>query len=287
MKDTVEDQPGMERNADPKTVSGFGFEWRKFDQSKITQEESGTGFQEYFKVFPWQSLPVNATGFDLGCGSGRWARQVASRVAKLICLDASPEAAAVAKANLAEFENCVVEIASVDHMPMADASMDFGYSLGVLHHIPDTAGGIRSCVAKLKPGAPFLVYLYYAFDNRPAWYRLLWKTTDLVRRGISACPHRLRYGLSQLIAASVYFPLARLSGILESLHWDVSWIPLSYYRNRSFYTMRTDALDRFGTGLEQRFTRAEIADMMAQAGLERIVFSDGLPYWCAVGYRRA
>ena len=49
--------------------------------------------------------------------------------------------------------------------------------------------------------------------------------------------------------------------------------------------MRTDALDRFGTRLEQRFTRSEIEEMMRKAGLERIEFSSDLPYWCAVGFR--
>ena len=44
--------------------------------------------------------------------------------------------------------------------------MDFGYSLGVLHHIPDTCAGIKACARLLKRGGPFLVYLYYAFDNR-------------------------------------------------------------------------------------------------------------------------
>ena len=49
--------------------------------------------------------------------------------------------------------------------------------------------------------------------------------------------------------------------------------------------MRTDALDRFGTRLEKRFTRKEIAQMMELAGLERIAFSDS-PCWCAMGYRK-
>jgi len=50
--------------------------------------------------------------------------------------------------------------------------------------------------------------------------------------------------------------------------------------------MRTDALDRFGTRVEQRFTRAEIQKMMEKSGLERITFSPDLPFWCAVGYRK-
>jgi hypothetical protein len=49
--------------------------------------------------------------------------------------------------------------------------------------------------------------------------------------------------------------------------------------------MRTDALDRFGTRLEQRFTAQEMRHMMETAGLRDIRFSREVPYWCAVGLR--
>jgi hypothetical protein len=164
--------------------------------------------------------------------------------------------------------------------------MDFGYSLGVLHHVPDTAGGLAACTRKLKPQAPFLVYLYYAFDNRPWWFRMIWRATDLARRFISHCPEPMKYGISQAAAAAVYWPLARAARLLERGGVDVSHFPLSAYRDRSFYTMRTDALDRFGTRLEQRFTRAQIVSMMEAAGLERVSVSPEMPFWCALGYRR-
>jgi hypothetical protein len=66
----------------------------------------------------------------------------------------------------------------------------------------------------------------------------------------------------------------------------VSNVPLSAYRRNSFYTMRTDALDRFGTRLEQRFSRAEIARMMRDSGLDDIVFREDVPYWVACGRRK-
>jgi ubiquinone/menaquinone biosynthesis C-methylase UbiE len=47
----------------------------------------------------------------------------------------------------------------VQELPFADGSMDFGYSLGVLHRVPSIAEALRACTRKLKPGAPFLVYL--------------------------------------------------------------------------------------------------------------------------------
>ena len=50
--------------------------------------------------------------------------------------------------------------------------------------------------------------------------------------------------------------------------------------------MQTDALDRFGTKIEKRFTRNEITKMMKDAGLENIIFSEKEPYWVALGYKK-
>jgi hypothetical protein len=66
---------------------------------------------------------------------------------------------------------------------------------------------------------------------------------------------------------------------------NVANFPLAYYRTCSFYTMRTDALDRFGTGLEKRFSKDQMKAMMEDAGLTDIEFSPRAPFWCAVGYR--
>jgi hypothetical protein len=95
-----------------------------------------------------------------------------------------------------------------------------------------------------------------------------------------------RFAITQVIAAVLYYPLARLSWLLEQVGLNVDCMPLSSYRSQSFYVMRTDALDRFGTKLEQRFTAAVIQHMMEQAGLERITFSDSVPFWCAVGFKK-
>jgi SAM-dependent methyltransferase len=273
------------RNLDPKTIASFGDEWSRFDQAGLKQNEARKLFEAYFAVFPWESLPIAAEGFDMGCGSGRWARWVAPRVGRLHCVDPS-EAIEVARVNLTDFRNVVFHRASVDEPGLAPGSQDFGYSLGVLHHVPDTAAGIRSCVTLLKPGAPLLLYLYYGLDNRPAWFRALWRVSDALRRIVFRLPAGLKHSLTDVIAAVVYWPLARLSRTLEKLGVEVHEIPLSSYRTLSFYTMRTDSRDRFGTPLEQRFTRVEIERMMRAAGLCDIRFSEAGPYWCAVGVKK-
>jgi SAM-dependent methyltransferase len=271
-------------NVDPAVVDSFGREWSKFDHRDAASDEVRLMFESYFALFPWAELPPSATGFDRGCGTGRWARFVAPRVGRLHCVDASAAAIEVARRNLAGCNNCEFHCASVDAIPLPPDSADFGYSLGVLHHVPDTPGGLAACVRKLKPGAPFLLYLYYAFDNRPWWFRTIWKSSDVFRRLICNLPFGLKSPVCDALAGLIYWPLARTAKVLEKLGGNVDAFPLSAYRHRSFYQMRTDALDRFGTRLEQRFTRREMRAMMEAAGLERIAFSDSV-FWCALGYR--
>jgi SAM-dependent methyltransferase len=276
---------GVAGNVDRATVKGFGEEWSAYDQSALVGEEYRRLFDGYFRIFPFEDLPKSAEGFDLGCGSGRWAAGVAPRVGLLHCIDPSERALNVARQKLMDHVNVQLHHAAADAIPLPDSSQDFGYSLGVLHHVPDTARALADCVRKLKPGAPFLVYLYYALDNRGLWFRSIWRATDLARRAIAPLPFGLRRAISTIIAALVYWPLARAAWVIERLGASVSAMPLSAYRYRSFYSMRTDALDRFGTRLERRFTRNQIDQMMRAAGLGGIQFSDKEPYWVACGRR--
>jgi SAM-dependent methyltransferase len=272
-------------NIEEKTVRSFGEEWSAYDQSRLSEEELARRCDEYFSIFPWGDLPDGAVGADIGCGSGRWALRVAPKVGILHCIDASEQALAVARRNLTHRTNCRFRQESVDAISLAPGSLDFCYSIGVLHHVPDTLAGIKACAALLKPGAPLLIYLYYALENRPWWFRLVWKSTDLLRRGIARLPFRMKRAVTEAIALVVYLPLARLGALIEYLGGDPAGLPLSCHRHDSFYTMRTDAHDRFGTRLEQRFSRMQIEAMLREAGLDEIRFSETEPFWCAVGRR--
>ncbi|MBU3598279.1 class I SAM-dependent methyltransferase [Polynucleobacter bastaniensis] len=269
-------------NKDEKTIEGFGKEWKFYSQNRLSDSDSRSYFNAYFEIFPWSKINSDSIGADIGCGSGRWAKFVAPRVGQLICIDPS-NSIDVAKVNLTDFSNCKFIRATIDRSEISPRSLDFAYSLGVLHHIPDTEAALKDCVRLLKRGAPFLVYLYYAFDNRPLWFRLLWKISDFIRLFVCKLPFFLKIIITQLIAFLIYLPLSRLALLFEYFGMEVGSFPLSSYRRAGFYVMCTDSLDRFGTRLEHRYSRLQIQSMMEHAGLENIVFSDKSPYWCAVG----
>lgn len=270
---------GAGRSYDEDTVEGFGFEWSVYDQEDRDPESIQRSFDRYFSSFPWDDLPAGATGLDVGCGSGRWSDRVRARGYEVVALDAARSALEVAARRLPP--GSLLEGSAVE-LPLADDSVDFAFSLGVLHHLPDTEGALRDIRRVLRPGAPFLVYLYYSFDNRPGWFRALWRASDAGRRVIARLPHRPRLLVTRFIAATVYWPLARLAKVLERSGRDVGRVPLSSYRDQPFYVMQTDALDRFGTRLEKRYSRAEIDAMLRTAGFSDVRFNEDWPFWCAV-----
>jgi ubiquinone/menaquinone biosynthesis C-methylase UbiE len=277
------------KNVDLATVAGFGDEWSRFNHADRDDAELVKFHASYFhELFPWSELPKNAVGADIGCGSGRVAavsRRCFSGHFHLI--DPALAALDVARRHLGHRSDVEFHHASADDMPFADGSLDFAYCLGVLHHVPDTESALRNCVRKLKPGAPFLLYLYYRFDGLPWWFKTIWKVSDFLRLAICRLPRPVQNGLTDVIAALVYWPLARGARLWERAFGarGLERWPLSFYRDRSFYMLRTDARDRFGTRLEKRYTQPEMRVLMEQAGLRDVRFQSRAPYWTALGYK--
>lgn len=270
-------------NIDPKTVSSFGEEWKAFHG--FDQNDLDLTGDFYFDIVTNEMLNDQCAVIDIGCGSGRFIKYLDGRFKKMTGMD--PSQAIFAADNLVG-KNDKVELvrASTDNIPFADNSFDFGYSLGVLHHIPDTRKALNDCVKKIKPGGYFLVYLYYNFDNRPFYFRIFWWMSNLLRLVVCRLPTKLKKAASDFLAVVLYMPfillcrVCRFFGMPERIR---KHIPLQAYERQSFYIIRNDSLDRFGTPLEQRFSKKQVSEMMTKSGLTDIVFSDKIPYWHAVG----
>ena len=132
-------------------VEGFGEEWTKFNYSNLSIEEQKKILNSYFKIFPWDLIDKNkSVGIDIGCGSGRWAYFISEKTYKLILLDASNAALEIAKKNFNQKNNVSFLNQSVGEIGIENNSIDFAYSLGVLHHIPDTLSALKEINRILK-----------------------------------------------------------------------------------------------------------------------------------------
>lgn len=270
-----------EENVHDKTVQSFGEEWNIFHS--FSEEEIQCIGNDYFDLLDFDTSSF--TVLDVGCGSGRWSKYLSPRVAWIEAIDPSLAVCSAAQ-TLKRCNNVRISQASVNNIPFPDNTFDLVISLGVLHHVPDTAGAIVHCYKKVKSGGFFLLYLYYNLENRSGFYRILFFTTNCLRLIISKLPLRIKRIVCDSIAFVIYLPLARLSQFISRFSENVAKkIPLSYYRKTSFYVMRNDAFDRFGTPLEKRFSKSEITEMLTRAGFTDIRFSNREPYWHVIAQK--
>ena len=266
-------------------VSSFGSEWAKFNSFEDADLEKISA--EYFDILDEKIINKGSYCIDIGCGTGRWSKCLLDKAGFIEAIDPS-EAIFAADKLLPVGSNVRLSMAATDNIPFADGTFDFGMSIGVLHHIPDTSRALTDCVKKIKQGGYFYIYLYYSLDNKGWLAKLLLSLVTGLRKVVSRLPGKLKRFVCDLLAVVVYMPLVLLSRLFFFLGFKKlsAKVPLSIYRNKSFYIIRNDALDRFGTRLEQRFSRAEIISMMTNAGLEEIIVSPGLPYWHAIGKKK-
>lgn len=264
-------------------ISDFGDEWERFnflDENKLQSLKEQ--FERYTAPLPEELRKRGDLIIaDFGAGTGRWSYFLKDFAKKIYVVEPAEKAFRVLTSRFGDDSKVVLLHESVESNQIPEKSLDLAVSLGVLHHIADTQGAIQKVAEKLKPGGSFLGYLYYALENKPLVYRALWRLSDSIRKVFSRLPKKFKLVLADFIALTIYLPLATVSHILEKFGISVDSVPLHHYKDLSFHVMRNDALDRFGTTLEIRFTKTEIEEMLINAGFIKnsIVFSNQEPYW--------
>ena len=272
-----------DENLDQGVIDSFGHEWATFDYGEPeTTEALNAQFNAYCTPIDLSQFdPKNSVAGDFGAGSGRWASRLIPYFSLVYALEPSDGASSVLKNKFSDEAKIVVlqETVGANSIPLE--TLDLAMSLGVLHHIPDTSLAIKDVSLRIKPGGMFLCYLYYNLENKPAFYKLIFKGVNAARKIISVLPQRIKQIVSSSIAAIIYWPLARFSKVLNKLGINTSNIPLHHYSDMPFVMLANDALDRFGTSLEQRFSKAEITEMLASAGFDTstLRFSEIEPFW--------
>ncbi len=270
------------KNIDAEVVAAFGDEWLKFQD--YSDEEIRSLALMYFDILDDTIINKNTYALDIGCGTGRWTKYLAGRVEFIEAIDPS-NAVFAADHLLAGVKNVRITKASIETIPFNDETFDFAMSIGVLHHIPNTQKAMIDCVKKLKKNGYFYCYLYYNLDNKGFLFKTLFKISELVRKMVSRMPVKLKKITCDALAVLFYMPFVLTARFFKAIGLKkiVSKIPLSDYVNKTFFIIRNDCLDRFGTRLEQRFSKAEVEELMRNCGLENIVISPASPYYHAVG----
>lgn len=141
-------------------TSSFGFEWKRWRRTQFdthSRKTSETTFAASTGASPekWAGKLV----LDAGCGSGRYMDLVARSGAEVVGVDLSL-AVEVAHENLGHLPNCHFIQADIFQLPFPANVFDFFYSIGVLHHTPNTRQAFFQLVRTLKPGGEAALWVY-------------------------------------------------------------------------------------------------------------------------------
>ena len=273
------------KNIDLKVVQSFGEEWLKFNDFSDDIIEGSAN--EYFDILNDTIINKNTYAIDVGCGTGRWTKFLTNKVGFIEAID--PSNAIFAADNLlGKIENVRLAKASTDTIPFADETFDFAMSIGVLHHIPDTQQAMIDCVKKVKRQGYFYCYLYHNLEKMNWWLKLLFNISELVRKIVYPLPSPIKHFVCDMLVLIVYMPFILWVRMLIFLGFYelAKKMPLYAYHNKAFFIVRNDSLDKFGTSLEQRFSKKEVEQLMANCGLENIVISSGTPYYHTIGRKK-
>ena len=272
-------------NIDKEVVQSFGDEWLKFHD--FSDEIINEIAKEYFDILNESNVNKNTYALDIGCGTGRWTKFLTGKVGFIEAIDPSNAIFAADKL-LGNIENVRLTKASTETIPFEDETFDFAMSVGVLHHIPDTQKAMKDCVKKVKKGGYFYCYLYYNLETRGWWFKTLYWLSDLVRKVVCKLPAAIKRPVCDVLAIIIYMPLVLWVRflVLIGLRKIAIYMPLSAYNNKSFFVIRNDALDKFGTRLEQRFSKKQVLEMMQNCGLDNITLSPLTPFYHAIGKKR-
>jgi SAM-dependent methyltransferase len=249
----------------------FGEEWQEFSEIMPEHEKE---FTQYFDLIRLPDLK-NKRICDLGCGIGRWGHFLKDQCKELILVDFS-EAVFVARNNLKDDGNILYFMGDLRRLPFREDFVDFLFCIGVLHHLPCSA--LEEVRSLKKYTSQMLIYLYYALDNRPFYFRILFMfATRLRLQTASVKNFHFRNFFSWAGVLLIYYPFIILGSILRPLGRS-HLIPLyESYRGKTLERIRQDVYDRFFTRIEQRFTREEI--MTLKDTFSNVIVSNQLPYW--------
>jgi len=99
---------------------------------------------------------------EIGCGTGVHARLLAEAGARLTAVDLTPTAIDLTKRRLeATGLSADVREADAESLPFADASFDYVWSWGVIHHSEDTNRVLAEIARVLRPGGRLALMVYH------------------------------------------------------------------------------------------------------------------------------
>jgi SAM-dependent methyltransferase len=260
-----------------RTQESFGYQWTVFG-------EMSDQFRDDFLNYISPVVPeffVGKRGLDAGCGFGRHLYYAAQFGAQMIGMDFS-KAITRAKDIAGEIAGVQFIQGDLQKPPLRPHSLDFVYSIGVLHHTPDPEKAFQTLLPLVRPGGAIFIWVYS--KSRRFTNTLL----ETVRRVSSWLPLSVTRALSLLGAlvdwCGFILPYRLARRLLDASIDRFVWPRIKLYARYPFQVVYADWFDRLSAPIRFYYDGDDLAGWAARAGLINVHISPtGLYGWRLYG----
>ena len=157
---------------------------------------------------------------EIGCGTGVHARILAAAGARLTAIDLTPTAVELTRRrlDLAGLDATVLE-ADAEALDFPDASFDFVWSWGVIHHSRSTERVVEEIARVLRPGGR-LAFMVYHRTSMTYWINYLLIRGVLGGRLLRESPSEIANRYADGVVAR-HFTRAEITRLLEAEFEDI------------------------------------------------------------------
>jgi SAM-dependent methyltransferase len=237
------------------TIRDFGEQWLQYSDN-----QGYYGSLELFSDILFPFLKPEQIGdcrvAEIGSGTGRIVNMLLQAGAGHIVAIEPSEAFGPLRQNLNEPEKVTCLNIRGDELP-SDGDLDYVFSIGVLHHIPNPGPVVKAAYGALKPGGRFLIWVY-GKEGNGLYLALTLPLREITKR----LPHFLLASLVEMI----YWPLILYIRLCHFLPLPLKRYLVSVFEKMSREKRRLIIYDQLNPSYAKYYSRPEAEELIHAGG---------------------
>lgn len=260
-------------NRQNQTIRDFGEQWLRYSDNE-GYYGSPELFADILSPFLKPEKIKDCRVADIGSGTGRIVNILLEAGARHVIALEPSEAFEVLCKNVRETERVTCLKMRGDQLP-AYGNLDYIFSIGVLHHIPEPAPVIKAAFKALRPGGDLLIWLYGKEGNE-----LYLSFVKPLRRLTKHFPHFLLVSLVEVM----YWPLVFYIKLCQIFPLLLRGYMRAVFKKMSREKQRLIIYDQLNPSFAKYFTKFEAEKLLVDGGFTNVRVHHRHGYsWTVIG----